>query len=847
MKHYKNILTIDIKQELENNNNKSSLKIPREDQAIAQKSLSKFFFEDNKRSGILVLPTGAGKTYTATYWLLKNVVSKNIKIIWLADQGYLLEQAREDFRENILEVDKNKRQQVNIRVVSGSDKHGNPNQIELSDDVLFITAQTAISNWDTDLETKFKKFVNLHSKENNLFIVYDEAHHTPAYGRRNLLIGGSEGKIGILEKYPNVNLLGLTATPTYTNKNQRGWLWEIFKGGIIYEISKKYLQDKKVLALPNFIQEKTNFNLVLSDSDIEKVLFKHQEIPQHIIDELAKNEERNDFIAEYYCKNIDKLKKTIIFLDRWYQCRTVENYINKKAGKTIAASVFSYVDSNKSIEYINNRTANQNEINIEKFRNGELQVIINVKMLTEGFNVPDVNSVIITRDTNSSILFEQMIGRALRGEKAGGGLNKDKANIVMFSDNWNRHIHFASNKFNGGKDENERKERGFRPLELISIDLIDKIEMEYQKGNFNLSIYDLMPNGWYVVNYFDCFVEENEDLEIQKTIENFIENVIVLENEEQIFNLFISNYSDKYKNVVWENEELDFETAQNLINTYLIENNFENNNAIISKLIQVARHLGQNNLEPEYFTFEQKNEININNYVLKIRDENIGRDETELYLENEYYSSNNPFLKIIFPTYEDFYRGYELEDNVYRRRKKGAVSISEASQKIKVQRLATEEIRKLVFSRDENKCLCCGKTNNLQIDHIISFKEQEPENDNPELFQTLCGVCNREKSSNSSNFRVLNYSDNKMSLKNVQGTNHEDTNYYFTRLINCYYKTNAVQKDTVYTINNGNSIWKAKIKRGTDPAENIMKQKTELINLIQENGYRLKDILIENN
>ena len=214
------------------------------------------------------------------------------------------------------------------------------------------------------------------------------------------------------------------------------------------------------------------------------------------------------------------MKKTIIFLDRWYQCRTVENYINKKAGKIIAASVFSYVDSNKSVEYINNRTANQNEINIEKFRNGELQVIINVKMLTEGFNVPDVNSVIITRDTNSAILFEQMIGRALRGEKAGGGLNKHNANIVMFSDNWNRHIHFASNKFNGGKDENESKERGFRPFELFSIDLIDKIELEYQKGNFNFSIYDLMPNGWYVVNYFDCFAEENEEFEIQKTIEN---------------------------------------------------------------------------------------------------------------------------------------------------------------------------------------------------------------------------------------------------------------------------------------------------------------------------------------
>ena len=91
------------------------------------------------------------------------------------------------------------------------------------------------------------------------------------------------------------------------------------------------------------------------------------------------------------------------FLNRWYQCRTIENYINKKAGKTIAALVFSYIDENKNIEYINNRTSNANEINIEKFRTGKLQVVINVKMPTEGFNVSDVNSVITTRDTNSSI------------------------------------------------------------------------------------------------------------------------------------------------------------------------------------------------------------------------------------------------------------------------------------------------------------------------------------------------------------------------------------------------------------------------------------------------------------
>jgi superfamily II DNA or RNA helicase len=843
MIHFKNILTLNLKDEFQNNIDKSSAKTPRKHQLAAHKALTNFFIQKNKKKGLLVLPTGGGKTYATVYWLCKNVLSKNKKILWLADQGFLLEQARETFKESILEIDRTKRELVNIRIVSGSDRHSNPNQILISDDILLITAQTAISNWDVDENTNFKTFIKHHGVNDDLFVVYDEAHHTPAFGRRNLLIGGSKGKTGITEKFPNAAVLGLTATPTYTNKNQRGWLWDIFCDGIIYEIAKKELEDAKILAHPIFIQQKTNFNLVLSDSDVEKLVFKHQEIPAHLIETLAKDEERNHFIAQYYCNNIEKFGKTIIFLDRWYQCRTIENYINKAAGKTIAASMFSYVDTNKNTNYINTRTANWNEINLEKFKekNGALQVLLNVKMLTEGVDIPDVKTVFITRDTNSTILFTQMIGRALRGENAGG--NKETANIVLFTDNWNRHVSFASNRLLGGKETTTTKERGLRPYELIRIDLLDKLEFEYQNQNYDTSIENLLPMGWFVVCYTDCFSEEMESGEFQKSIENFTENVIILEHEKQIVDNYIAYFTD-YKHIMWEHEEIDSEKAEELIRIYLEDNNFKPNKVLISKLIQIARHLGQNNTEPEYFTFEQKNDINVKKYVLEIRQKNYGRDETEIYLENLYLSASNPFLKVLFPVYEDFYRAYEYEDNVYRKQRKGIVKISEGSQKIKVQRLASEDIKKIVHSRDGHKCLCCGKTNRLQTDHIIAFKTVEPDDDDPELYQSLCSICNREKSSNSCNYRITNYDNNKMSLQNVQTTDGEDASHYFIRLINCYYKTDAVHKSEVKTLHNGHAIWKAKIKLGTIPDENILLEKEALMSIIKSKGYKLRDIQI---
>lgn len=140
MLHYKNRLTINLVEELKNNAGNTTLKVPRDHQIKANKAMTKFFVEDEKEAGLLVLPTGGGKTYTAVYWLLKHIISKHKKVLWLADQGFLLEQAREAFKENILEVDSSRRSEINICLISGSDKHANPNQIEVSDDVLLITA-----------------------------------------------------------------------------------------------------------------------------------------------------------------------------------------------------------------------------------------------------------------------------------------------------------------------------------------------------------------------------------------------------------------------------------------------------------------------------------------------------------------------------------------------------------------------------------------------------------------------------------------------------------------------------------------------------------------------------------
>ena len=57
---------------------------------------------------------------------------------------------------------------------------------------------------------------------------------------------------------------------------------------------------------------------------------------------------------------------------------------------------------------------------IAKFRNGDIQVLVNVVVATEGFDLPDASCVLITRPTLSLALFMQMIGRGLRPKEDGG-------------------------------------------------------------------------------------------------------------------------------------------------------------------------------------------------------------------------------------------------------------------------------------------------------------------------------------------------------------------------------------------------------------------------------------------
>jgi superfamily II DNA or RNA helicase len=72
---------------------------------------------------------------------------------------------------------------------------------------------------------------------------------------------------------------------------------------------------------------------------------------------------------------------------------------------------------------------------VEQFRAGELSVLSNYGVLTTGFDAPVVRAVVVARPTASPVLYEQMIGRGMRGSRFGG---TDECHVFDVEDN----IHF---------------------------------------------------------------------------------------------------------------------------------------------------------------------------------------------------------------------------------------------------------------------------------------------------------------------------------------------------------------------------------------------------------------------
>lgn len=821
----------------------SSSKQPFQHQVEAFAALSKTFVNGGKPgSGILVLPTGAGKTFTAVRWLSDHVIPKNIKILWLAPSFYLLDQAFSTFYDNAREISPSKRT-LNIRCVSSNPSHAKASSIQLTDDVVIMTLQTAIGNLHPDavdrfglpIQTAFRKFVES-CKETELFVVIDEAHHAPAHGCRNLLIGEKDSALGLRGLLPKVHLLGLTATPTYTDETRRGWLSKIFTDKIIYEANKNTLITQKILARPNYIQIATGKEVEVDAGLYDRLTRQHKDLPEDIIERLATDKDRNNLIVNAYLSNKDVYGKTIIFADRWFQCVYIKQKLCERG--ISADAIYSRIDADPgSTEARNQRTQDDNKRILEQFKTGKdehgnnspLDVLINVRMLTEGADVPSVQTVFITRQTTSSILITQMMGRALRGEKAGGS---SEANIVLFFDDWKRWIDWA-NPFDGGAKDGELPNKGPGPYEYISISLVEEVTKMIECPDYSVSPSShLLPVGWYKTE----IVYADPDCK-QEFMEGFTEFTLVYEHTKPKLDAFIAFISNSNLLDEWSKEYLDDEWMQSQagewVDRWFDRKEDDFGERLNSDLVKIVRHVAQNQSVPPYHSFEERELYDLNKIAAKLVHLSIPAMREHLSLEfskpgmlwKTFYKSFNRFETAVIAAI----RGYGSEGDSHQSSNRTVETTGGA---------VPEWLKEQVKRRDGYTCLCCGangKGVRLQIDHIVPRMfggENTLEN-----LQTLCSVCN---GTNCVGINEINFRVNETQLIRPKPINLSlpirdgDVIRSLTRIVNFFYHCKAVCQMNIHERRNGRHylIWEICLYAGNNP-EWLLHHKAELLHFVQ--------------
>lgn len=401
-----------------------SLIMPHQQEAV--NALSDYYElkkDVTNRNGLLVMPTGSGKTYTAVTWLLSEGVANGYRIVWLVHRQELVEQTYQEFRKQAPILKGTGIKKLRVLPISGA--HMKMSMASRADVYVCSIASVANKHGYRFIE----RMIGAAGKR-KLIIVVDEAHHSVAANYQKVL-----KRMTTLNQ--NRVLLGLTATPKRMQDSEQRKLQKMFnvdenlkknKGtnGYIYEITLKQLLMSGYLAKPIYERVKTDIIGEVEyqcTAEDEAFFMQYGELSEKLKNQIARSSARNKIILEQYLKNKDKYSKTIIFAVNQMHAETLcEEF--QKAGVSCDYAVSGRSDAQKVIQ---------------DFKNNKFKVLINVQILTEGSDVPDIETVFLTRQTNSDSLLMQMIGRGLRGEKAGG---TKEAYIVAFHDTWNTFAHW---------------------------------------------------------------------------------------------------------------------------------------------------------------------------------------------------------------------------------------------------------------------------------------------------------------------------------------------------------------------------------------------------------------------
>lgn len=380
------------------------------------------------RSGVVVMPTGSGKTFTSVRWLLSEGVANGYRIVWLVHRKELVQQTYNEFVRQAPILRCTSVKKLQILPVSGDSKHAKMSVASRAD--VYVCSIASVAN---RYGYRFIERMLGAQGKRRVIVVIDEAHHAVAANYQKVLKR-------ITSLNPNRVLLGLTATPKRMQAYDQYRLQKLFhidenirrgigKRGYVYEVSFADLLASRFLARPIRVPVETKLHGEIEfefTPEDEAYFAVHHDFSEKMKNKIGRSSARNTIILNQYLAHKEEYGKTIIFALDQNHAKTLYMAF-KEAGVRCDYAVSERSDAQDVIR----RFKGDGEID----EDSKIDVLINVMMMTEGSDIPDIQTVFLTRETNSEALLNQMIGRGLRGPKAKG---TETAYIVYFRDMWEK-------------------------------------------------------------------------------------------------------------------------------------------------------------------------------------------------------------------------------------------------------------------------------------------------------------------------------------------------------------------------------------------------------------------------
>lgn len=236
--------------------------------------------------------------------------------------------------------------------------------------------------------------------ENFSLVVIDECHRVAEEGSTQY----QDVIAKLKEKNPEICILGLTATPY---RMGLGWIYEYSHQGelktemqrffkqCVYELPLSYMIKNKFLTAP------VKVDIPVTCYDFSELTDRDRSYTMAEVEEILKSQKR---LTPLIIKNI-------IDITERYDRKGVMIF-----SSTIkhAEEIMSYLPEDDARMVIGDTDMKERDQIVEDFKKKKFKYLVNVSVLTTGFDAPHVDVIAILRPTESNSLYQQIVGRGLR-------------------------------------------------------------------------------------------------------------------------------------------------------------------------------------------------------------------------------------------------------------------------------------------------------------------------------------------------------------------------------------------------------------------------------------------------